>query len=75
MDAFGNLPRIHEREMPVQIAESEIHLACLKMREKYGLTDVEWLQILNHMAASCMKYMLREERHGDMDKPAGLVKS
>lgn len=64
-------PKIHSREMPVQKASADIHLECLKLVEKYGLTNVEWLQILNSMAASCLKYMLRDERHGDASKPAG----
>jgi hypothetical protein len=58
--------------MPVQLAESEIESACIELRKKHGLTDVEWLQILNRMETGCLKYMLRQERHGDKNKPAGL---
>jgi hypothetical protein len=69
---LADYPRIHKREMLVQGADADISLACLKLVDKHGLTNVEWLQILNHMTASCLKYMLREERHGDANKPSGL---
>ena len=47
----------------VHTAEHEISLAVLKVQHEHGLTDVEFLQILNGLAASILKYMLRKERH------------
>jgi hypothetical protein len=58
--------------MIVEQARADIELKCLKMREKHGLTDVEWLQILSGMQLSRLKYMLREERHADSEKPSRL---
>jgi hypothetical protein len=39
---------------------------------KFRLTDVEYLQWLASEQQSVLKYMLREERHGDRDKEADL---
>jgi hypothetical protein len=40
--------------------------------EKSGLTDVELLQALTSAQQSVLKTMLRVERHGDPEMPAGL---
>lgn len=39
---------------------------------RYGLTEIEYLQILAEETSSVLKYMLRTERHGDSDRPADL---
>jgi len=67
-----NLPKIHSREMPVEQARIDFDSMCEDFLKKHELTDIEFLQILNGRVATRLKYMLRYERHGDADKPAGI---
>lgn len=68
-----NLPRIHERTLIVQGAEAEIGSAVLKLAEAHGLTGAELLTVLNRIAATTLKYMIRHERHGDGSLPGDLA--
>lgn len=65
------MPRIHPRALPVQGAHLELTGEALRIRRERDLTDVEYLQWLASEQQSVLKYMLREERHGDPEKPAG----
>lgn len=66
-------PRLHPRQQPVALAQSEIEIAFWQAVEKAEpeLTYVETMQILASLERSCLKAMLRWERHGDYEKPAG----
>lgn len=65
--------RVHEREQQVQVAKAELRLQFLTAADDAGLTDVELLQVLTSLQETVLKGMLRMERHGDPDKPAGLA--
>ena len=71
--AFDDLPQIHPREQKVNAASIKAHSDLLGIRAEYELTDIEYLGILTEIMQSCMKYALRVERHGNEDKPSGLV--
>lgn len=43
-------------------------------QKETGMTDIEVLQALTSHMAGSLKYMLRYERHGDYETPAGLDK-
>lgn len=45
-------------------------LALSKVIHEYKLTPIETVQMLNHHLTSELKYMLREERHGNSTTPA-----
>jgi hypothetical protein len=64
----------HEREGPVVRAKLDLSVAVSDAREKVDLTDVEYLQWLTDEMDRTLKWMLRMERHGDYDTPAGLAK-
>lgn len=64
--------RISKREMEANKAKTELELAIHQKAEELGLTDVELLQALTSAQQSTLKYMLRMERHGTYDKPAGV---
>ena len=68
------MSKLHKREMKVEQAKSQMSIQVLEMKEKNDLTDIEYLQWLTSMQQSCLKYMLRYERHGDYDTPGGLEK-
>ena len=55
--------RPHPRTMPVSIARAEIAQDFWAAVERHGLTDIETLQVLNHIEAGTLKTMLRSERH------------
>ncbi len=63
----------HERDVHVRKASLQIEMKISDMAREYDLTDVEVLQMLVSYQQSTLKYMLREERHGDRDKPGGLA--
>lgn len=58
----------------VREAEVQLRTAVLKILE--GLTEAEGLRVVNAVLSSHVgsvaKYAIREERHGDLDKPGGL---
>jgi hypothetical protein len=68
------MPRIHPREAMVLAAE--IRLRAAVTNELHGLTTAERLRVLaavlGDTVGSIAKYAIREERHGDQDKPGGV---
>ena len=63
--------RLHSRTMPVQRAQSAIHMRLLELQVEHDLTDVEMLQIVMFHAGRIAVWMLREERYpGDPDHKA-----
>ncbi len=68
--------KIHPREEKVRAAENDLRKAISDARAKYDLTAFEELriatQVFADVAGSIAKYGIREERHGDPNKPGGL---
>jgi hypothetical protein len=64
--------RMHPRALIVDRAGVDFSDFALRLREQHELTYIEYLGILNQEAARVLKYALREERHGDPDKPSGI---
>lgn len=64
--------KLHKREKITIEAENELRGIILNWGDTYKLTLVETLQILNSIVSTKLKYALREERHGNCNKPAGL---
>ena len=68
--------RLHPREMPVQRASADLRQAVCDWRDRHDLTEAETLAVLTEVLGgsigSIAKYAIREERHGDPDKPGGL---
>jgi len=74
--AFGDLPRIHDRESLVQEAEFKIKGVLIEACKE--LTYGEELRVLANVfggtLSSIAKHTIREERHpGKPDKPGGLM--
>lgn len=68
---MSGMPKVHPRTLPVAKASAEIRTAVGDLADKHGLTYVELLQALGDVTATCLKYMLRAERHpDDPDRPA-----
>ncbi len=55
--------QIHERYFKVKEAKGEIEKSFLYIAEKFQLTPVEELQILNEIMNTSLKWCLRQERH------------
>lgn len=68
------MPRMHPREMKVRRAQTELESMIVEKANEADLTDVELLQALTSAMQTSLKYMLRRERHGDEDTPAGWAK-
>jgi methyl coenzyme M reductase gamma subunit len=70
---LDDLPRIHPRESMVRAAESRVRNALAN--ETHGLTEGERLRVIaavfGDAVGSIAKLAIREERHGDPDKPGG----
>lgn len=64
--------RVSERQIKAARAKTELELMIHEKAEELGLTDVELLQALTSAQQTTLKYMLRVERHGDAEKPAGI---
>lgn len=64
--------KLHKREKITNEANLEYTQFIIKFLEKYDLTTIEYLQILNKEISTSLKYALRIERHGDTNKPSGL---
>ena len=63
----------HPRTQPVAEASAEIGVTLNRLQREHGLTSVEMLQAVSTWQASCLKYMLRRERHPeDPGTPADL---
>lgn len=73
----NDLPRIHPREARCRDAELELDGFVLDLVKKHALTEGEALRVVaasaHRWVASVAKYMIREERHGDPEKPGGLT--
>ena len=69
--------RIHKREFTVRQAELEITEAVHKITDKHKLTTWEMLRVVNvalsGVIGSIVRYEIRNERHGNYDKPGGLA--
>lgn len=76
MSNLGPLPRQHPREQACNEAERDIELAIATALLSHALTEAEGLRVVNAVASrhigGVAKYAIRQERHGDADKPGGL---
>lgn len=67
----------HPRSILAQEAKAAILEELYKIDKKFELTTIEWLITLqdsfNSQVASILKYELRRERHGDINKPADIL--
>lgn len=68
--------RLHPREEIVTRARVDLMEKLLDWRRDHDLTTAELFSILGGILgdqiAGIAKYLIREERHGDQDKPGGL---
>lgn len=72
------MPRLHPREIAVQAAAADLGLVLSEWRLAHeDLTDLEALSIMNDVFSasigSVVKFMLRVERHGDANRPGGMI--
>lgn len=69
------LPRIHRREKLVTEASGKLREAIYDLGLENTLTMAEHLQVLtsvfNETVLGVLKYAIRKERHGNIDKPGG----
>lgn len=79
-DHLGPLPRIHPREQLVNEAEQKLRSAvvdAMKGEPFDSLTGAEYIAVINRVfsgqLASYTKFAIRQERHGDTDKPGGIA--
>lgn len=72
---MGPLPTIHPREAIVTQAERDMGAAIDKVIGQHGLTTGEAIRVVNGAFASWLgslaRSWIRQERHGDADKPGG----
>lgn len=74
-----DFPKVHIREQITRKAEQELRsfLWDLHKREDLGLTNIEYKMLLHSILSEevsrYFKYELRMERHGNYDKPSGLM--
>lgn len=68
--------RIHEREQRTRAAALELSGAILDIVKKHDLSEGETIRVvageMSNYLQSIAKYMIRDERHGDPEKPGGL---
>lgn len=66
--------KLHPRFHLCKEAENEMRGALLEISQRHELTDIEYLRAVNEACsasiASCLKYMLRVERHGNPEDQA-----
>lgn len=72
MKGLNDMPKLHKREVITREAERKFLEDLIALRKKYEITDIEFLQIVMTEVQSVLKYMLRYERHGNYDTPAGI---
>lgn len=69
------MPRMHDRDQAVRMAEAEVTLAVHKVVNRVDLTPTEYMSVLTGAFSSLMsgflKYQLRFDRHGDFESSAG----
>ncbi len=63
-----------KRDIAASKGKAEVTNGLFRLQEEAGLTDIEMLQVLMEFQQGALKYMLRFERHGDYENPAGLEK-
>jgi len=72
------MPRLHKREKPVKEAELALRERLLNWEKDWieKLTTAEYLsvlvRVLSETLQSILKYAIRQERHGNTNKPGGL---
>ncbi len=64
-DGLPALAREHDRTQQVAEASAEIGVELNRLQREHGLTTTEMLQAVGSWQMSCLKYMLRAERHPD----------
>ena len=62
--------KLHPRHRATQAANMHFGLALAKIIREFELTQIETTQMLVYHLTSELKYMLREERHGNQTTPA-----
>jgi hypothetical protein len=62
------------RDQIAGVGKAEVEIALHALQTKHDLTDIEMMQALAAWQQGVLKYMLRYERHGDYETPAGLDK-
>ena len=69
--------KLHPRERKVREAEVELSKAMTRLYTEHGLTTAEALRVVadasNSFIQGLSRIAIREERHGELDKPGGLV--
>jgi hypothetical protein len=71
--------RLHEREAIVRQAEIDLREKMTEFANEFAdkLTTWEYMRVVHGVLSddigSQIKYAIRDERHGDTDKPGGLV--
>jgi hypothetical protein len=74
---MSDYPRIHPRETVVREAAQKLRSHLLTVVQESDLTEGEQLRVISEVysdwVASMAKYMIRHERHGNENKPGGLV--
>lgn len=63
---------LHPRTLEVQRAEAKMGLALIKIAVKFELTFAETVGVLSRLIETQVRYMIREERHGDQKTPGDL---
>jgi hypothetical protein len=61
----GLPPQEHDRTQSVAEASAEIGVTLNRLQREHGLTTTEMLQAVGSWQMTCLKYMLRAERHPD----------
>lgn len=68
--------KIHPRTRVVEQARRDVSVAIDKAVDEHDLTDGEYLQVLARVFGDSLgtfaRLMVRDERHGDLDKPGDL---
>ena len=68
------MPKRSKRDQIAVVGQAKVRLALYELQETHDLTDIEMMQTLLEFQQGVLKYMLRYERHGDYESPAGLEK-
>lgn len=61
------MARKHERSLVVQRATGDLMQSAAQVRSRHGLTNLEFLAIVNEVARMAVKFALRDERADDTD--------
>lgn len=69
--------RMHRRQKIVHSAQVDLQKQIRDWLQRHDLTTIEELHLINYVLSNTiggtLKYALREERHGDVNEPAGLA--